>query len=248
MRLLDKIPQAASMFDAAIDIKETARWHYSTQRIDNVLGYYPCVKLPWERSWFEYRLPAGLGGFQTGTFVYYANYLIMRPHVFVNRSPYPIFDIGFEVDKNTGEIKSNRVHVERNPIKGKVIPQEVIEDHGHIFVMPVLFALSLLNCKNVTFKDEKLSKKRQKRIERDKGVRYKVLDIHPFRQQVRRETRPGENEITTALHICRGHFKDYREKGLFGKYKDIYWWDMHTRGNPDIGTIEKDYRIVPPVS
>jgi hypothetical protein len=33
------------------------------------------------------------------------------------------------------------------------------------------------------------------------------------------------------MHICRGHFRDYREgKGLFGKYKQLVWTPMTVRG------------------
>ena len=39
----------------------------------------------------------------------------------------------------------------------------------------------------------------------------------------------GEAE-PKALHFVRGHFKDYSVKGLFGKYKKVYWWDSQVRG------------------
>jgi hypothetical protein len=55
------------------------------------------------------------------------------------------------------------------------------------------------------------------------------------------------NGIAKALHICRGHFKDYRNSaGLFGKYKGLYWWDMHTRGTEKAGVVIKDYRVKAP--
>ena len=33
------------------------------------------------------------------------------------------------------------------------------------------------------------------------------------------------------MHICRGHFRDYREgKGLFGKYHKLVWTPATVRG------------------
>lgn len=33
------------------------------------------------------------------------------------------------------------------------------------------------------------------------------------------------------------------ERGLFGKVKGVFWWDMSVRGNADHGVVEKDYHI-----
>ena len=41
----------------------------------------------------------------------------------------------------------------------------------------------------------------------------------------------------------RGHFKDYSVKGLFGKYKKVYWWDSQVRGEVIGGVVDKDYRV-----
>jgi hypothetical protein len=50
--------------------------------------------------------------------------------------------------------------------------------------------------------------------------------------------------VQKAMHICRGHFKNYTEgKGLFGKYHGMYWVDSHVKGNKDFGTVNKDYNI-----
>ena len=51
-----------------------------------------------------------------------------------------------------------------------------------------------------------------------------------------------------ALHICRGHVKDFRrsEKGLFGKYRDLYWWESHVRGTAKAGMVYSDYEVKSP--
>ena len=52
-----------------------------------------------------------------------------------------------------------------------------------------------------------------------------------------------------ALHICRGHFKDFRksENGLFGKHKDLYWWESQVRGNAKEGVVFSDYEVKSPI-
>jgi hypothetical protein len=49
-----------------------------------------------------------------------------------------------------------------------------------------------------------------------------------------------------ALHVCRGHFAHYRERGLFGKYKGTFWRPQHLRGSAEQGMQAKDYRITLP--
>lgn len=116
--------------------------------------------------------------------------------------------------------------------------------------IPAYFALSLLHCKNVTTEDAplppaKVLKKRQK-----KGipqVRFKTLVVEPMRQKTRRERDADPNgeqsTVKRAMHIARGHFKDYTETGLFGKYHGRYWWPMQVRGSAAAGKVVKDYRL-----
>ena len=77
-------------------------------------------------------------------------------------------------------------------------------------------------------------------------VRYHVLEIEPLKRILRTEGKSEETGLKRALHICRGHFKDYREHGLFGKFKDIYWWDSQVRGNLSEGIVNKDYSVDAP--
>lgn len=112
---------------------------------------------------------------------------------------------------------------------------------------PFFFSTSLLNCKNVQLVDipvpDKVRKARAKRGIPD--IRFKTLVVEPLREVIRREQAGDKRSsgIKMALHICRGHFKDYRDKGLFGKYKGVFWWDMHARGSAELGTIEKTYEV-----
>lgn len=111
---------------------------------------------------------------------------------------------------------------------------------------PMLLGISFMHCKNVKMVQEippaALSKKRQKKSGRPLE-RYHVLDIEPMKAVLRTQGQAGQTGLRNALHICRGHFKDYREHGLFGRNKGIYWWEDRVRGNHTEGVVVKDYAV-----
>jgi hypothetical protein len=114
---------------------------------------------------------------------------------------------------------------------------------------PICLAISFCHCKNTGCHEHRvppaLMKKHQRRGHPCVD-RYYTLDIQPM-QRVLREAGAATLGLKRALHICRGHFKDYRDGGgLFGRYRGLYWWDMHSRGTAARGTIRKDYAITPP--
>ncbi len=48
-----------------------------------------------------------------------------------------------------------------------------------------------------------------------------------MRKQLAEAGAEGTGGLKRALHIMRGHFKDYREgRGLFGKVHGMWWWDF----------------------
>lgn len=118
----------------------------------------------------------------------------------------------------------------------------------NFMIAPFGLALSLMHCKNVTV--ESHEPPRLSRILEKKGVkpqvRYHTLAIEPMKQVLRREGQSEKTGLKRALHICRGHFKDYSKHGLFGKYKGMYWWESHARGSTDEGTVIKDYAVKQP--
>lgn len=110
-------------------------------------------------------------------------------------------------------------------------------------------ALSFMHCKNVILREVTYSPKLQKARER-RGKRpfitYRVIEVHPVRKILESEGEAHKTGLKKALHICRGHFKDYTEgSGLFGKIHDIFWWDAHIRGNKQLGMSLKDYEVKP---
>lgn len=115
---------------------------------------------------------------------------------------------------------------------------------------PVLLAFCFLHCKNVDLitndPPAKLSHAHQKRHKRPL-VKFKTLDIQPIREILKREGKSEETGLKKALHICRGHFKDFSKgKGLFGKYKGMYWWESQVRGSAIEGTVIKNYNVKRP--
>lgn len=114
-----------------------------------------------------------------------------------------------------------------------------------------MLSLSFMHCKNVIQeevhppKKRVYNKSRKRRGEKDyQPVSYKVLNIQPMKEVLRREGNSDAVGAQVAMHICRGHFKHFDEsKPLFGKYHGTYWWSMHVRGSKKEGIATKDYRI-----
>lgn len=127
--------------------------------------------------------------------------------------------------------------------------QHVLQVVGASFgevLSPFLFATSLMHAKNVSLEADPLpaaiAKRRAK--EGKPAITFKVLQINPIRRQSDKERSEGETGAKRAMHIVRGHFKDYREgAGLFGRLKGLYWWDMHVAGDKTNGQVIKDYTI-----
>ena len=155
---------------------------------------------------------------------------------------------------NVSDIKGEQIIIpgaQAWELANELLPEKGIHDVQNFFdllyllMLPACLAISFSHCKNVKLIDEPLSRQQRRMKERKGGTYYKVLDIEPFKQQVRRETQPGESQLQRALHICRGHFATYTEdKPLFGKHTGTYWKPMHVRGNRASGKVEKDYQVI----
>lgn len=114
-----------------------------------------------------------------------------------------------------------------------------------------VFALNLMNCKNIKYipYDPNKSLKRQirRQMERKKilpYLKYEILEIQPMRDRTVERRPKKELENSQRLHTVRGHFKTYtQENPLFGKLTGTYWWSDCIKGNAEIGLIDKDYSI-----
>lgn len=129
------------------------------------------------------------------------------------------------------------------------ITRAVLEDWAEKYSQPFLLAIAFMHCKNVKMveHDPSLNVYRHK-VKRHPlpRMKYHTLEINPMKEVLRKEGDIEHNGLKMALHICRGHFKDYREHGLFGKAKGLYWWDSHVRGSLNEGVVLKDYKINEP--
>jgi hypothetical protein len=166
--------------------------------------------------------------------------------------------IGILLDKN-GHIES-ALEEQYVPFNMSVIPSiekqttkeqregilQTIAEAG--FAVLLTFALS--HMKNVVTKDNKETMSRQQRRYRERtgqpAVVYKTVEVVPFRN-VSGNSEKGSKQNTKRAHLVAGHIARYGpEHGtgkLFGKYEGVYFIPPHIRGNPDVGLVEKDYRL-----
>lgn len=140
----------------------------------------------------------------------------------------------------------NIVIAQDGPLHPQLVP------YNTMLLSPVFAAINLLNCNNVQIVDQvpppKLSKKHEKRYGYPL-VTFKTLHVTPmakphYKQEIIAIPPQQNNANSLPLHEIRGHVKDYRDgKGLFGKYKGVYWWNNHVKGDPLNGVVVKDYEI-----
>ena len=134
------------------------------------------------------------------------------------------------------------------PPFGVRLETEELQQLGHncrTFLHPALLALSFIHCRNTQLIDHAPSPAVIQAARDRHGhvpVSFKTLEIEPVKKILAHQGQAGEKGLRMALHICRGHFKDYRNsKGLFGKHKELYWWDQHVRGSLEEGVVLKEY-------
>jgi hypothetical protein len=127
--------------------------------------------------------------------------------------------------------------------------QEQLRDE---FEGPFLFCLALLHCRNVKAEAAPptppaiLQRHGQGKIPH---IAYKTLTIPGVRRPAteaattHEQAAAGGQAEPKALHFVRGHFKDFSAHGLFGKYKQVYWWKDQVRGDATQGVVDKEYRV-----
>ncbi len=127
------------------------------------------------------------------------------------------------------------------------LSHNMITDVVQSMVALVCYAMSLMNCKNISLQDVVTSpSKRHHEMNRKHEIIFKVLMIDPMGKKRRKKSEAAGpiREKFKRLHVCRGHMADYRKgNGLFGKYKGIYFVPAHVRGTPRDGIVVKDYEF-----
>lgn len=117
-------------------------------------------------------------------------------------------------------------------------------------LMPALFTLSLMNCKNTSIEEvnpeTKLNRERRKAGLKP-FLRYHTINIEPMKAVLKTEGGIESNGLKKALHICRGHFATYSpEKPLFGHFSGTVWKPSHVRGSAKQGVVISDYNVKAP--
>lgn len=109
-----------------------------------------------------------------------------------------------------------------------------------------LATMNFMNCRNVELVDHPPSRQQRRHSERTGEAlpqSYKTLVIRPFE---RRNLQQGELRYGAhAVHIVRGHFKDFRQGPGLGRahVHGIWWWASQVRGDQQQGTVEKEYEV-----
>lgn len=116
-----------------------------------------------------------------------------------------------------------------------------------MIAVPAMLAMSMCHCKNTVLETHELPMRVQAAHQKrghSPTAKWYTLQIMPMQRILRETQQRAGGSLQKALHICRGHFKDYREGGgLFGKEHGLYWWEMHVRGSERAGVVAKDYRV-----
>jgi hypothetical protein len=120
-----------------------------------------------------------------------------------------------------------------------------VEAQLRYVIYPMFVAISFLHCRNVVQVENAPNRAERRRAQRE-GTRlpvtYKTLVIEPIRRVLESEGKVGQVGLAKALHICRGHFRHYEEKPLFGKLKGTYFIPAHIRGSgPHV--VHKQYEV-----
>ena len=110
--------------------------------------------------------------------------------------------------------------------------------------------LSMMNCSNIEQIEHRVPEAFQKsRVKSGKKplVSYRTIhvDLGKTPRVIAAESLPGDG-TTPRLHKKRGHIKDYRGgKGLFGRYKGIWYWGPVLAGSEEEGVVVADYEDYP---
>jgi len=128
-------------------------------------------------------------------------------------------------------------------------PDEAVQAMTPQLMYPMWLANSFAHCKNV--ESERVTPPRKLAAKHAKRGRplhdFHVLKIEPMVRRVEASgaMAPAGERTQQGLHIRRGEFRDYRERGLFGRHKGVFWFDAHVRGSGP-RKVDKTYDVRAP--
>lgn len=138
-------------------------------------------------------------------------------------------------------------HVEFGTVVPSGYDEKTLDEFQRItdlYLHTAFTALGLVNCNNVTTKEERL-RLRRSGTQKRRGmaateVRYRTIVLPGGGSEP--DGRGGHR--ATAIHRVRGHFKTYTaERPLMGRGVGTYWWGWQVRGSAALGAVESDYRL-----
>jgi hypothetical protein len=134
--------------------------------------------------------------------------------------------------------------------------EDIIGRMAGIYLCPVLFALTLMHCKNVNLATVTTplplamnkSKRRKQIKERKKYPPFERHTVVIHDKKTGQIVRRGLGQQIVAshkrMHLVRGHFSTYTEVApLFGRVVGRFWIPAHLAGLASEGIIDSDYRL-----
>jgi len=147
--------------------------------------------------------------------------------------------VGVQYDKNGHVVDIRNIDLDDKGIDSEA--EQLMMYLG----LPVLTALSLINCRNVTTAETgKIGLARSGREKRRgvpaKLIRYNTIILPGGGSQS--DGRGGHR--AAALHRVRGHFKTFTaSRPLMGRHVGTYWWGWQVRGSAKNGVVVSDYQL-----
>ncbi|OGC95283.1 MAG: hypothetical protein A2029_01420 [Chloroflexi bacterium RBG_19FT_COMBO_47_9] len=244
-------------------IDNVADYYYSISKKDEWHETdFPNIAPPLEIMWFEWNIPKTI--YSNGELISftrnYKNALLIKSFKTENKGWKYICNPFASLDSLEDLKRDNPIIIENIPSDGNSLNIRCIKiddakqtinfkvsdfDISTLWINPVFLALSFIHCRNVQIVPKGKGVLHKSRDRNAPSFRYHLLQIDPMKRVLAEAAEKNNTNIKMALHICRGHFKDYRNgPGLFGKFKDVYWWDQQLRGDLSLGYVDKDY--IPP--
>lgn len=107
-----------------------------------------------------------------------------------------------------------------------------------------LHALCKIHCKNVTVEPAKQGESSWLAGERavKRMSEWHTIKVRPVHRSSAELQDAGEPTIT-RLRSVAGHYADYRQNGLFGRHRGIYWFPERQYGDADLGEVVPQYEV-----
>lgn len=253
----------------AVDANDIAAYFYASEKEEwNPISDFPCVRPPFPFMWIEFKIPTELLG-KEESWKYkkmVMGFLLKSSEQEVTVNHWQLTEEGiskimvifkYQFNKD-GTIKTD---IDENGVatRGIAIAGESEEVNEFLqtndnaqMLLPKLcvpfLTLSFMSCKNIESKITRESP-RHLNIKRSKNGKPALTKIYTLKidgiKRIFQSTVNDSGLSKNALHLCRGHFKDFAHgQGLFGKYTGRYWWGSVLRGKKEYGEVIKDYKVL----